>query len=63
MYVTARMLASEIGVSEKTILAHVRQMERDGYRIKAAIGRPIHIHRERFLDAVMPGWREEYENE
>lgn len=58
MYVTARMLSAEIGVSEKTIMAHVRQMEREGYMVRATIGRPVKINRERFMRKVFPGWEE-----
>ena len=58
MYVTARMLSAEIGVSEKTIMAHVRQMEREGIKVKATIGRPVKINRERFMRKVFPGWEE-----
>ena len=62
MYVTARTLAAEIGVSEKTILAHVRQMERDGIKVKSRIGRPTQINRTIFMRELFPGW-EESENE
>jgi biotin operon repressor len=62
MFVTARVLAAECGVSEKTILQHAAQMERDGYMVKSKIGRPVQINREKFLSRCFPGWREEEEN-
>ena len=58
MYVTAKMLAAECHVSEKTILLHANQMERDGYMVKSKIGRPVMINRERFMRKVFPGWEE-----
>lgn len=58
MYVTAKMLAAECHVSEKTILQHANQMERDGYMVKAKIGRPMRINRESFLRRMFPGWKE-----
>ena len=61
MYVTAKMLAAECHVSEKTILQHANQMERDGYMVKAKIGRPVQIHRERFMQRCFPGWRDDNE--
>ena len=63
MYVTAKMLAAECHVSEKTILHHANQMERDGYMVKSKIGRPVQINRERFLMRVFPGWRGEDEQD
>ena len=63
MYVTAKILAAECHVSEKTILRHANQMERDGYMVKSKIGRPVQINRERFLMRVFPGWREEDEQD
>jgi predicted DNA-binding transcriptional regulator YafY len=62
MYVTAKMLAAECHVSEKTILQHANQMERDGYMVKSRIGRPVQIHRERFMQRCFPGWRDDNEN-
>ena len=58
MWVTAKMLAAEIGCSEKTIQAHARQMERDGHPVKSKIGRPAQYNREAFLRDVFPGWEE-----
>lgn len=61
MFVTAQMIASEIGCSPKTVLANVRVMEREGYRVKAKIGRPALINRELFMSWAFPGWRDEDE--
>ena len=61
MFVTAQMLAAECGVTEKTIMAHVRKMERSGYPVRAQIGRPTQINRERFMKALYPGWRDDNE--
>lgn len=52
MFVTAAMLAKEIGCTPRTIADHVRKMERDGYHIRARIGRPAQINREMFLEYV-----------
>lgn len=41
MWVSARALAMECKVSERTIRAHVNQMEQDGYMVRSKIGRPI----------------------
>ena len=49
MYVTAKMLAAECHVSEKTILQYANRMEREGVRVKAKIGKPTRLHRESFL--------------
>ena len=59
MFVTARTIASEIGCSPKTVLANVRVMEREGYQVKAKIGRPALINRELFMKWAFPGWRDE----
>lgn len=59
MFVTAQMIASEIGCSAKTVLANVRVMEREGYQVKAKIGRPALINRELFMRWAFPGWRDE----
>lgn len=58
MFVTAQMIASEIGCSPKTVLANVRVMEREGYQVKAKIGRPVLINRELFMQWAFPGWEE-----
>ena len=59
MFVSVQMLSKECNVSTKTILRHANQMERDGYMVKSKIGRPVQIHRERFLQRCFPGWKEE----
>lgn len=59
MFVTAQMIASEIGCTAKTVLANVRVMEREGYQVKAKIGRPALINRELFMKWAFPGWRDE----
>jgi len=59
MYVTAKMLAAECHVSEKTILQHANQMEREGIKVKSRIGRPTQINRELFMRWAFPGWRDE----
>ena len=61
MFVSAKTLAVECNVSPKTILAKANQMEREGIKVKATIGRPVQIHRERFMSRVFPGWRDEDE--
>ena len=58
MYVTAKMLAAECHVTEKTILLHANQMERDGIKVKSRIGRPTQINRELFMQWAFPGWEE-----
>lgn len=58
MWVSARALAMECKVSERTIRAHVNQMEQDGFQVKSRVGRPIRINRERFLMRMFPGWKE-----
>ena len=61
MFVTAKMLAAEIGVAPRTISDHVRAMERSGNYpgIRAKIGRPREINREMFLHYVYgDAWRE-----
>lgn len=63
MWATARMISKEIGVSEKTVMLHANKMERDGYRVKARIGRPIKINRELFMRVMFPGWREGEEDD
>ena len=45
--------------SPKTVLANVRVMEREGYQVKAKIGRPALINRELFMKWAFPGWRDE----
>jgi hypothetical protein len=63
MFVTARTIAAEVGCSPKTVLANVRLMESEGYKVKAKIGRPALINRELFMRWAFPGWRdEEHEN-
>lgn len=62
MFVTARTIAVEVGCSPKTVLANVRVMEREGYQVKAKIGRPALINRELFMKWAFPGWREDNEN-
>ena len=62
MYVTAKMLAAECHVTEKTILQHANQMEREGIKVKSRIGRPTQINRELFMRWAFPGWREDDEN-
>ena len=49
MFVTAAMIAAEVGVTPRTIMDHVRKMEREGYHVRARIGRPVQINREMFL--------------
>ncbi len=64
MFVTAAMLAAEIGVTPRTISEHVRAMERSGKYpgIRAKIGRPRQIERETFLAYCYgPKWREQVE--
>lgn len=61
MWVTAKVLAEEIGCTEETVRAHARTMERQGYPVKAKIGRPAQFNREAFLRYVFPGWKEEGE--
>ena len=62
MYVTAKMISAEIGCSERTVMDHVRKIERQGLQIRAKIGRPAQIHRERFLFYVYgESWREQVE--
>ena len=61
MFVTARTIASEIGCSPKTVMANVRLMEREGYQVKAKIGRPALINRELFMRWAFPGWGEDNE--
>jgi hypothetical protein len=61
MWVTAKVLAQEIGCTEETIRTHARTMERQGYPVKAKIGRPAQFNREAFLRYVFPGWKEEGE--
>ena len=59
MFVTAQMLAHEIGVTPKTILEHVRKFEKQGHHLRAAIGKPARIDRDRFLFLVYgEGWRD-----
>ena len=58
MFVSAKTLAIECNVSPKTILAKANQMEREGIKVKATIGRPVKINRERFMRKVFPGWEE-----
>lgn len=57
MWVTATMIAKEIGVSPRTIMDHVRKMEKEGYHVKAKIGRPAQINRDIFMSYVYgSGW-------
>lgn len=63
MFVSAKELAMICHCSPKTILAHVNRLERDGYRLRAKIGKPTMINREMFMILVYPGWREEDEHE
>jgi hypothetical protein len=56
------MIASEIGCSPKTVLANVRVMEREGYQVRARIGKPALINRELFMKWAFPGWREDNES-
>lgn len=59
MFVTAAMLAAEIGVTPRTIMDHVRKMEREGYHIRAKIGKPAQINRELFFRYVYgPEWED-----
>ena len=58
MWVSARALAKECNVSERTIRTHVMQMEQDGFHVKSRVGRPIRINRELFLMQMFPGWKE-----
>lgn len=63
MFVTAQVLAHEIGVTPKTILEHVRRFEKQGHHLRATIGKPAQINRERFLYLVYgDGWREKEGN-
>lgn len=61
MWVTAKILGAECHVSEKTIMQHANQMEREGIRVKSRIGRPTQINREVFMSWAFPGWRDEDE--
>lgn len=59
MFVTAQMLSAEIGVSPRTIMDHVRKMEREGYHVRARIGKPAQINRDIFMRYVYgEGWRD-----
>ena len=62
MFVTAKMIASEIGCTAKTVLANVRVMEREGYQVRARIGKPALINREMFMRWAFPGWRDDNED-
>lgn len=58
MWVTAKVLAVELGVSSKTIMEHVRKIESTGQQVRARIGKPAQINRDIFLEYVYgPGWR------
>ena len=59
VFVTAQVLAARCGCSEKTVLAHVRQMEREGHHVRARIGRPVQINYNAFMAWAFPGWKEE----
>lgn len=57
MFVTAAMLATELGVSTKTIMAHVRKIESTGQQVRARIGKPAQINRSMFMAYVYgPDW-------
>lgn len=58
MWVSARSLAQECKVSERTIRTHVQKMEQDGYMVRSRIGKPMRINRESFLRRMFPGWME-----
>lgn len=61
MFVTAAMIAAEVGVTPRTIMDHVRKMEREGYHVRAKIGRPVQINRELFMRYVYGNeWGNEY---
>lgn len=60
MFCSAKMIAQEIGCTPRTVMAHVRQMELEGYHIRAKIGRPVQINRTMFMLHVFgPGWEDE----
>ena len=52
MYVTAAVLASELGLSAKTIMFHVRKAESEGWNVRRRIGKPAMINYEKFMDYV-----------
>ena len=57
MFVTAQMLAHELGVSTKTIMAHVRKIESTGQQVRARIGKPAQINRNVFMRYCFgPDW-------
>lgn len=63
MFCSVQMLAAECNVSPKTILAKANQMEREGIKVKARIGRPTQLNRAIFMRYMFPGWREEDEQD
>ena len=63
MFVSAQILSKECNVSTKTILAKANQMEREGIKVKARIGRPTQLNRTIFMRYMFPGWREEDEQD
>lgn len=59
MWVTARMLSAELGVSERTILTHCQKIEKSGIQVRTKVGKPARICREIFLRYHYgPAWRE-----
>ena len=52
MYVTAQMIAKEVGLSAKTIMAHVRKAEKIGWNVRRRIGKPAMINYENFMAYV-----------
>ena len=59
MFVTARMLAAELGCNSRTILRHAAKIEKRGIPVKSRMGKPVTINRERFMREIYPGWKEE----
>ena len=56
MYVSAQMLAEEVGISKYTVERHVRKIEAQGLQIRKAAGRPRQINREMFLKYLYGEW-------
>lgn len=62
MWVTAQMLAKEIGCSARTIADYAKKMEREGYHVRALIGKPKQYNREMYLRYVYgPDWSDKDE--
>lgn len=59
MWVTAKTLAYECGVSERTIREHANQLEKNGIKVKSRIGKPFRYSREIFMMSMFPGWKDE----